>query len=311
MNLISRTTAVAAAVIVLAVAATAGIALNSAGAASTISPATPCIGAVAPQTYQHVIVIMEENHSYKQVIGPAKYQTALAGRCGLASNHYAITYPSLPNYVALTSGAVPPNIAGRDCTPSSGCVTDRPSIFTQSGSWKVYAESMPTPCSRQNTPDGLYVPRHTAAPYFSGVVACAQKDVPLGTPSSGALHDDLASGALPRFALIAPNTTDDAHGGCLTCADNWLARWMPAIVNSRAYQSGSTAVFITYDSDNGGSQNHVATIVVAPAVPKGTVVETRFTHYSLLRTEEDILGIAGHLGGAATAPGMAAAFHLR
>ena len=66
-----------------------------------------------------------------------------------------------------------------------------------------------------------------------------------------------------------------------------------------------------YDSDNGGSQNHVATIVVAPSVPKGTVVETRFTHYSLLRTEEDILGIASHLGGAATAPGMAAGFHLR
>ena len=105
-------------------AAAAGIALNSAGAASTISPATPCIGAVAPHTYQHVILIMEENHSYKQVIGPAKYQTALAGRCGLASNHYAITYPSLPNYVALTSGAVPSNIAGRDCTPSGGCVTE-------------------------------------------------------------------------------------------------------------------------------------------------------------------------------------------
>ena len=253
---------------------------------------------------------MEENHSYKQVIGPAKYQTALAGRCGLASNDYAITYPSLPNYVALTSGTVPSNIAGRDCTPSGGCVTDRPSIFTQSGSWKVYAESMPTPCSRQNTPDGLYVPRHTAAPTSPGWWRVRRRTCRWARRRRERCTMISPSGALPRFALIAPNTTDDAHGGCLTCADNWLARWMPAIINSRAYQSGSTAVFITYDSDNGGSQNHVATIVVAPAVPKGTVVETRFTHYSLLRTEEDILGIAGHLGGAATAPSMAAGFHL-
>ena len=301
---------VSAIILVMIGASVCGSELTPAGAASTITPETPCIGAPAPNHFQHVILVMEENHSFKQVIGPEAYQTGLARSCGLAAASYAVTYPSLPNYIALTSGAVPASVAGRDCEPTGGCLTNRRSIFTQSRSWKVYAESMPSACSRANTANGLYVPRHTAAPYFTGVVGCAQKDVPLGTPTAGALHHDLTVGGLPRFAVIAPNTTDDAHGGCLTCADRWLARWLPAIIRSRAYQSGSTAVFITYDSDDGNSQNHIPTVVVAPSVPEGTVVKTRFTHYALLRTMEDILGLKGHLGGAATARSMAPGFRL-
>ena len=283
---------------------------GEAGASATITSTTPCVSATAPAKFSHVVLIMEENHSYNQVIGPEPYETALAKSCGLASNDYAAGYPSLPNYMALTGGTIPSAISGKDCLPGGSCLSAAASIFSQAPSWKVYAESMPSNCSKVNTSNGLYVPRHTAAPYYTALSGCSTKDVPLGSTSSGAFQADLASGNLAAFSLVAPNTTDDGHSGCLSCADNWLKTWIPKIVNSPAYQNGSTLVLITYDSDANNAGNHVATTVIAPSVVPGTVSSTKFSHYSLLRTEEQALGITTYLGNAASAPSMFAAFHL-
>lgn len=280
---------------------------------AAISASAPCGGLTTPPaTFQHVITIIEENHSYSQAIGPEPYQTSLAKSCGLASNYYALSYPSLPNYVGMTSGAIPSSVANKDCTPTGSCVTSSNSIFQQVGtSWKVYAESMPSNCSRLNTSNGLYVPRHTAAPYYTAEnTNCTKQSVPLGTTTTGALQADLANGTLPKFSFVAPNTTNDAHGGCMSCADNWLKTWVPKIIASPAYQNGSTVLFITYDSDAKNSGNHVATIVVSPYTKAGTVSATKYTHYSLLRTEEELLGVTTYLGGANTAASMKSAFHL-
>jgi hypothetical protein len=57
--------------------------------------------------------------------------------------------------------------------------------------------------------------------------------------------------------------------------------------------------------------NRIPTLVFAPSVPPGTAVGTRFDHYSMLRTTEELLGLQPpYLGHAATATSMAAAFHL-
>lgn len=284
--------------------------VGAAGASATITPATPCVSAAAPAKFSHVILIMEENHSYGQVIGPEPYETSLANACGLASNDYAAGYPSLPNYMALTGGTIPSSISGKDCLPGGSCTSSAASIFSQAASWKVYAESMPSNCSKSNTSNGLYVPRHTAAPYYTSLSGCSTKDVPLGTTSSGAFQADLASGKLAAFSLVAPNTTDDGHSGCLSCADGWLKTWIPKIVNSPAYQNGSTLVLVTYDSDANNASNHIATTVIAPSVAAGTVSATGYSHYSLLRTEEQALGITTYLGNASSAPSMFSAFHL-
>jgi phospholipase C len=309
---VSLRSAVAAAVLALSVLGVAVLGGPSDASAAAPTPSAPCIGSSAPAHYAHVIVIVEENKAYDQVMGRAPYQTAVAKACGYAANMHAETYPSLPNYLAMTSGAVPSAVAGRDCQPSGSCLADAPTIFDQTaGSWRVYAESMPSNCARKNTPDGLYVPRHTAAPYFTGLAAaCPKRQLPLGTTAAGAFAGDLKAGTLPKFALVAPNTTNDAHGGCLSCADAWLARWIPRIVASPAYQDGSTAIFVTYDSDDRSAKNHIATMAIAPSVKPGTVATGAFTHYSMLRTIEDVLGLPGHLGGAATAPSMCAAFNL-
>ena len=296
-----------------AIAAQAVLPLAHASHTQALTASAPCAGSTPPATYSHVITIMEENHSYSSIIGSsqAPYENSLATACGLAQNYYAESYPSLPNYIALTSGGIPSSVANRDCLPTGSCTTGSASIFSQLGtSWKVYAESMPSNCYRKNTSNGLYLPRHTAAPYYTQEnSACTKQSVPLGTTTSGAFQSDLAKGSLPRYSFVVPNSTDDMHGGCESCGDNWLAAWVPRIVASPAYQNGSTAIFITFDSDNGSSGNHVATIVVSPSTVAGTASSTKFTHYSLLRTQEEMLGL-GYLGAAATAPSMRTAFHL-
>jgi hypothetical protein len=74
-----------------------------------------------------------------------------------------------------------------------------------------------------------------------------------------------------------------------------------------AYRSGTTVLFITYDEDDHHEDNRVYTVVVAPSVSPGTVVGDPLHHYSLLRTQEELLSLPP-LGQATSAASMRAAF---
>src|SRR6478736_3951750 len=109
----------------------------------------PAPGGPSSTGVQHIVVIVLENKAASQILGAssAGYFNQLAAEYSLAANYQAIMHPSLPNYLALTSGTN----AGitSDCKPRS-CTADVRSIadeITQSGrTWKMYAESMPAPC---------------------------------------------------------------------------------------------------------------------------------------------------------------------
>jgi hypothetical protein len=175
------------------------------------------------------------------------------------------------------------------------CSTSAPSIFGQGETWKAYAESMPTNCDKSNA--GEYAVRHNPPPYYTSLSGCATNDVPYTQ-----LASDLANNTLPAFSFITPNLIDDMHDGTVADGDTWLANNLPAIFNSTAYQSGTTAVFLTWDEGEGGSSNdcatnttdigcHVATIVASPSTVPGTTSATLFNHYSLLGTAEQLLGL--------------------
>jgi phosphatidylinositol-3-phosphatase len=248
-----------------------------------------------------VILIVMENHGFDQVAGHSPFLNALAHRCGLAAGYHAVAHPSLPNYLALTSGSTQ-GLVGQDCSPGSGCQSGGQSIFSQT-SWRAYAESMSGRCALTNSGD--YAPRHNPAVYYTRVKGeCATADVPLTE-----LPGDLRRGRLAPYTFIAPNLCSDEHNCGVSNGDAWLARWIPRLTSSAVYRSAATAIFITYDEDDRGENNHVYTVVVARSVRPGTVSETPFTHYSMLRTNEQLLGLPP-LGDAATAASMAAAFHL-
>ncbi len=92
--------------VTLAAAAALSILASAPGTGAATAASVPACGWLAsqPPAIDHVILIVMENHSFGQVIGPAPYVTDLARRCGLATNYWAVSRPSLPNYLALTSG---------------------------------------------------------------------------------------------------------------------------------------------------------------------------------------------------------------
>jgi acid phosphatase len=260
---------------------------------------------------------MMENHSYETIIGSpeAPYINSVAGACGLATNYHNVDHPSLPNYIGSTSGLPFAELARftPDCNPTHKCSTSAPSIFGQIPSWKAYEESMPSNCARKNS--GEYAVRHNPPPYYTTLAECQAKDVPYTQLSS-----DLASGNLPAFSFVTPNLIDDMHDGTIAQGDEWLKANLPTILGSSEYQSGTVAVFVSWDEGEGGSANecatnttdigcHVATLVISPSTVPGTQPSTLFNHYSLLGSTEQLLGVP-LLGEALTANSMVSAFNL-
>jgi hypothetical protein len=293
-------------VLVAAIACAVALAVPDWAGAAT---GGPCGGRLAEApVITHVLLIVEENTPYATAMR-LPYIHALADRCGLATNYHGVTHPSLGNYMAMTSGVIPRAMRGSDCSPSLRCRSMAPSLFGQTGgSWRVWAESMPTPCSTATT--SLYAVRHTAAPYYYGMRgSCPTHQVRLAAPTYG-LPRALATGVFPRFGLIVPNLVHDMHSGCRSCGDAWLGTWVPKIVASAPYRNGSTAILITWDEAYVPG-NHVPLIVVSPYTRPGLRVLRPYAHYALLRSMEDTLHL-GHLGLAAIAnPGLAGAFGLR
>jgi len=93
-----------------------------------------------------------ENHSYGQIVGSsdAPYLNKLAGQAGLATSFYAEAHPSLPNYIAMTSGSTQ---GITDDNPPADHPLSVPSIFSllPSGESRSLEESMPANCSRTDS----------------------------------------------------------------------------------------------------------------------------------------------------------------
>jgi phospholipase C len=246
----------------------------------------------------HVVLIVEENHSYSASYGSAMpYLTSLATKYGLETNEKAITHPSLPNYIALTSGSTG-GFTGTDCSPSTSCQDTGSSIFSQTTSWRVLAESMPSNCyTRDANP---YAVRHTAAPYYTKIATvCKTQDIPYSKSNTPNISS--------KFTFIAPNLISDAHDGTLAQADAWLKTVVPKILATSQYQSSNTLLEITFDEGSGTNQT-VETVFVNPQVLAKKITLSA-THYSLLRLNEELLGFP-LLGGASSATDLRPALGL-
>jgi hypothetical protein len=256
--------------------------------------------------YSHVVWIWMENKPYRDVIGSssAPYENQLAKQCGVASNYFGVTHPSLPNYLAATGGST--FGVTDDGEPAKHPITAT-SLFSQLSAagltWRSYEESMPSNCALASAKP--YAVKHNPAAYYTGIrTTCATGDVPL----EGNLSRDLAAGALPSFSFITPNLCNDTHDCSVATGDKWLSTWIGAITAGPNYRAGNTLIVLTWDEGT-GSSNQIPTIVVAPSVKPGTLASARLDHYALLRGTEDVFGLAP-LGAAATAPSFAAAFGL-
>lgn len=290
---------------------------RSAATAGSAAPGPPAPPAPAPAVpaFSHIFVIVMENHEYGSVIGSAAapYVNGLAATYGLATNYFAASHPSLPNYFALTAGSTF-GIAS-DCTTCYVTATNIADQVESSGrSWKAYMEDMPTPCY-MGASTGNYAMKHDPFMYYTDIrnnaVRCAGHVVPFTQ-----FGLDLSSGQIPNFVWITPNMCNDTHDCPVATGDAWLGNIVPRITGTAAFRNGGV-LFITWDegSSNAGCcadawGGHVATLVISPRSIPGLRSNVAENHYSLLRTIEDGFGL-GHLGAAGWSSSVAMREYFR
>jgi len=283
----------------------------SARATSSLAP-TPTAGPGGQvPSVGHIFVIVMENREYDQVIGSADapYLNQLANTYGLATRYYAIRHPSLPNYLALTSGSthgVTDDCA--TCTVNSINLVDQ--LEAHRKTWAAYMEDLPNPCFNGASAGGPlaligrggYVRRHDPFMYYDNVRESSERCHRVVSLSQ--LTDDLANNRVPNFAWITPNLQHDMHSSDTRAGDDWLASFVPTILGSSAWKDGGV-LFITWDegtTDAGccdvAAGGHVPTLVIAANGKRGYRSGVPYNHYSLLRTIEDLWGL-DHLGHAA------------
>jgi membrane-associated phospholipid phosphatase len=243
----------------------------------------------------HVVLVVEENHEFSQVIGArqAPFLNRLAATGTLLTRYDAVTHPSLPNYVAMVAGD--PLGIHSDCKT---CQRRGPTLVDQlqaAGiSWKAYYQGLPAPCSTAVTA-GAYAKKVNPFLHLDSVRSAplrCRRVVPLGQ-----LGDDLRRGRLPRFAMVTPDLVHSMHSGSIAQADAFLHRLDRQLLTSSAGRSGILLI-VTFDegiSDHGlygrRGGGHVATIVVGPGVPAGGRDPTPYDHYALLRSLEQRFGL--------------------
>ena len=255
-------------------------------------------------TFSHVVLVVEENHSYSEVIGNASmpYLNSLASQYGLATQYFADAHPSLPNYLMLTTGLTETfddNFVG---TISDDNVVRE--LVKAGKTWKAYAESLPSP-GYVGSDTGLYLQRHNPFTYLSDIQNDSSQAANIVPFTQFAT--DLGNNALPQYSFIAPNIMDDAHTGSLAQADAWLQTNIAPLIASSAFQSGGLLI-ITFDEgdqtdlSHGGGQ--VATLMIGSTAKKGFQSTTLYQHQCTLRLILAGSGVNHFPGMAAAAPDM-------
>ncbi|HEY4156267.1 MAG TPA: alkaline phosphatase family protein [Puia sp.] len=250
----------------------------------------------------HVIVVVEENHNYEQIIGSpdAPFINQLARESAVFTNAHGVIHPSQPNYLALYSGSLQ-GVMGDKClkdstpfsTPNLGA-----GLISKGFSFKGFAETMPEPgflgC-RQDTSAStmgfLYARKHAPWVNWQGK---GKNDIPdSASQPMTAFPGDFNQ--LPDVSFVIPNMDNDMHNigepgdsAAIRRGDDWLkAKLQPYIEWAKDHNS---LLILTFDEDQFTVKNHMLTLITGAGVIPGKYGE-RVDHYSLLHTIEGMYDI--------------------
>jgi len=246
--------------------------------------------ATVPPKFDHIVLVMEENHSYGEIVGSssAPYINSLASQGALFSNSFAIEHPSEPNYLDIFSGSNQ-GVTDDSCPHTFSANNLGNEVRTSGLSYSSYSESLPSAGSTACT-SGEYARKHNPSTNFS--------DLPTSTNQPFSSFPSSANySSLPTVSMVDPNLLDDMHDGTIQQGDTWLQSNMDAY--AQWAKTHNSLLIVTWDEDDSSASNQVPTLFVGANVTPGTYSE-QINHYSVLRTIEDAYGL-GHLGNSASA----------
>jgi hypothetical protein len=251
-----------------------------------------------PTAYDHIFVIVMENVGYENVIGSvnAPYiNETLLPQAALYTNSFAVTHPSLPNYLALFAGSTF-SVTNDNCingTPPNGPF-DAPNLYSAlKGVGKkalAYMEDLPYD-GYSGCQSGLYVQRHNPFMYFN---TAATSNVPYS--ASVVYSGPYASTATwPDLTFISPNLLNDMHDGVsvaiqVSNGDSWLSRSLPPLINYARNHNG--LIILTMDENDFNGSQHIPTILIGDRIAGGQIVSQSITHYNVTKTITDDFGAA-------------------
>lgn len=229
----------------------------------------------------HVVIVIEENKAYSQIIGNRKapFLNRLAAHGALLTHYYGITHPSEPNYLALFSGST--HGLHLDSCPHHYASANLASELTAAGfSFATYSQSLPQ-VGYSGCRHGRYARKHNPAVNWQGV------DVRPGQnrPFRNFPHQFQQ---LPTVSLVIPDLDHDMHSASIKAGDQWLASHLGRY--ARWAEHHHSLLIVTWDEDNYRHHNHIPTLIVGGGIPPMRV-RGQFNHYSLLRTLEAMYGL--------------------
>lgn len=275
--------------------------------ASAASPAAAPVRQVP--NFDHIVVITLENKGYEKIIDnpmmPAYNVYALGNT--ILTRYYAVTHPSLPNYIAMIGG----DTFGIDDT-CDDCFIDAPSLpdlIEASGrTWKTYQEDMEIPCQLGDHGEHGYVQHHNPFVYFDPIrldrERCERSVVPLER-----LQGDIESGRLADFIFITPGMCNSSHDCNLIFTDGWLMGMLMKLVPALERESENYLIVLNWDEGDtddsccglpAGGGGRIPVVLISPLVKDGFQDPTPYSHYSLLKTISSAWGLP-YLGHAADA----------
>jgi acid phosphatase len=227
----------------------------------------------------HVVVVVEENHSFDEIVGndDAPFINALVARGALLTDSHAVTHPSQPNYLALFSGSTQGVVD--DSTPHA---FDAPNLggelIAAGRSFVGYAQSLPRP-GWTGPRAGAYT--RATNPWVNFVDVPPSSNLPFAE-----FPTDFAS--LPTVSFVVPDLLHDMHSGSVRAADAWLRRNLDAYATWA--EKNNSLLIVTWDEDDKRAGNRIPTVLVGPMVKPGRY-DRPVTHYDVLRTIEDMYGL--------------------
>ena len=264
-------------------------------------------------TPAHVVVVIEENYAYSQIIGSsyAPYMNSLCSSpyCAVFTQSYAIEHPSEPNYLDLYSGQnqgiTDDNYPTADgvSLPFTDCNMGY-QLISSGKSFISYSESMPSvgyDGVDYAGSTGEYYRKHNPCTNWCnslGAGANTYSDT-INQPFAGYFPDSANYTTLPTVSYVIPNGTNDMHDGSyptnITTGDTWMQTYMRSLINWAI--ATNTLVIWTFDEDDDLHGNNIPTLFIGSMVQGGTYSK-HITHYNVLRTIEQMYSL-GYCGNAA------------
>jgi len=256
--------------------------------------------------YSHVVIVIEENKDYEEIIGAnaAPYINMLRNEGANFTQMYAEEHKSEGNYFWLMSGNNQ-NIGFDDAIPSALISASNigEQLIAKGLTFKGYAENLPEIGSRieKKYP---YARKHVPWISFANLPAGSNPD------SSANLQFEQFPKEfekLPTVAIVAPNLNNDMHDDPdnVMHGDTWLLKHMDSYYQWA--KSHNSLLIITFDENEDPSgmmgltdpsskekvkQNRIATIFAGARIRHGDYPENKgITHVNILRTLESMYGV--------------------